>query len=104
MDPGSSVAQQRPGVEGRPDGCDESVLDMAPVDRGKGAGVSDEVVPGHHVGHVGILGVDKQGAEFYQISIGGAQGNDTALGKVMGPSVCWTRNSTTWVEPRPSSE
>ena len=41
----------------------------------------------HHVGHIGILGVDKQGAEFYQISIGGAQGNDAALGKVLGPSV-----------------
>ncbi len=41
----------------------------------------------HHVGHIGILGVDKQGKEFYQISIGGAQGNDTALGKVLGPSV-----------------
>ena len=41
----------------------------------------------HHVGHIGILGVDKQGAEYYQISIGGAQGNDTSLGKVLGPSV-----------------
>jgi sulfite reductase (NADPH) hemoprotein beta-component len=41
----------------------------------------------HHIGHIGILGVDKQGAEFYQISIGGAQGNDAALGKVLGPSV-----------------
>jgi sulfite reductase (NADPH) hemoprotein beta-component len=41
----------------------------------------------HHVGHIGILGVDKQGAEFYQISIGGAQGNDAALGRVLGPSV-----------------
>jgi len=41
----------------------------------------------HHVGHIGILGVDKQGAEYYQISIGGAQGNDAALGKVLGPSV-----------------
>jgi sulfite reductase (NADPH) hemoprotein beta-component len=40
----------------------------------------------HHVGHIGILGVDKQGAEYYQISIGGAQGNDAALGKVIGPS------------------
>jgi sulfite reductase (NADPH) hemoprotein beta-component len=40
----------------------------------------------HHVGHIGILGVDKQGAEFYQISIGGAQGNRAALGKVIGPS------------------
>jgi len=41
----------------------------------------------HHAGHIGILGVDKQGAEFYQISIGGAQGNDAAIGKVIGPSV-----------------
>ncbi|MBX9716603.1 MAG: nitrite/sulfite reductase, partial [Burkholderiaceae bacterium] len=38
------------------------------------------------VGHIGILGVDKQGAEFYQISIGGAQGNAAALGKVIGPA------------------
>ena len=41
----------------------------------------------HHIGHIGILGVDKQGAEFYQISIGGAQGNHASLGKVLGPSV-----------------
>jgi sulfite reductase (NADPH) hemoprotein beta-component len=41
----------------------------------------------HHIGHIGILGVDKQGAEFYQISIGGSQGNDSSLGKVLGPSV-----------------
>ncbi len=41
----------------------------------------------HHIGHIGILGVDKRGAEFYQISIGGAQGNGASLGKVIGPSV-----------------
>jgi sulfite reductase (NADPH) hemoprotein beta-component len=40
----------------------------------------------HHIGHIGILGVDKNGAEFYQVTIGGAQGNDAALGKVIGPS------------------
>ena len=40
----------------------------------------------HHVGHIGILGVDKQGEEFYQISIGGAQGADASLGKVIGPA------------------
>src|SRR5665647_3509017 len=40
----------------------------------------------HHIGHIGILGVDKQGEEFYQISIGGAQGTDASLGKVIGPS------------------
>jgi sulfite reductase (NADPH) hemoprotein beta-component len=44
----------------------------------------------HHIGHIGILGVDKQGAEYYQISIGGAQGNDAALGKVLGPAVSQT--------------
>ncbi len=40
----------------------------------------------HHIGHIGILGVDKNGSEWYQVSIGGAQGNDAALGKVIGPS------------------
>jgi sulfite reductase (NADPH) hemoprotein beta-component len=45
----------------------------------------------HHVGHIGILGVDKNGAEFYQIEIGGNQGETrpgakAALGKVLGPS------------------
>ncbi len=40
----------------------------------------------HHVGHIGILGVDKGGEEWYQISIGGRQGSDAALGKVIGPS------------------
>ena len=40
----------------------------------------------HHVGHIGILGVDKNGAEWYQVSIGGTQGNHAALGEVIGPS------------------
>ena len=40
----------------------------------------------HHIGHIGILGVDKQGAEWYQVSIGGRQGNNAALGQVIGPS------------------
>jgi sulfite reductase (NADPH) hemoprotein beta-component len=40
----------------------------------------------HHVGHIGVLGVDKNGSEWYQVSIGGTQGNDAALGKVIGPS------------------
>ena len=40
----------------------------------------------HHVGNIGILGVDKNGEEWYQISVGGAQGNDASLGKVIGPS------------------
>ncbi|HSH47548.1 MAG TPA: nitrite/sulfite reductase [Halomonas sp.] len=40
----------------------------------------------HHVGQIGILGVDKKGEEYYQISLGGSQGNDSALGKILGPS------------------
>ncbi len=40
----------------------------------------------HHVGHIGILGVDKAGEEFYQVTLGGSQGWDAALGKVIGPS------------------
>jgi sulfite reductase (NADPH) hemoprotein beta-component len=40
----------------------------------------------HHVGNIGILGVDKDGSEWYQVSIGGAQGNKAALGKIIGPS------------------
>ena len=40
----------------------------------------------HHVGHIGILGVDKDTAEFYQVSIGGKQGNDASIGAVIGPS------------------
>ncbi len=38
----------------------------------------------HHVGHIGILGVDKDGTEWNQVSIGGAQGNETSIGKVIG--------------------
>lgn len=40
----------------------------------------------HHVGHIGILGVDKDGSEWYQVTIGGKQGNDASIGKVIGPS------------------
>ncbi|MFT5888391.1 MAG: sulfite reductase (NADPH) hemoprotein beta-component, partial [Zhongshania sp.] len=40
----------------------------------------------HHIGHIGILGVDKKGQEFYQISLGGSQGLDASIGKILGPS------------------
>jgi len=40
----------------------------------------------HHVGHIGILGVDKQGEEYYQVSIGGSQGEHAGIGKIIGPS------------------
>ena len=41
----------------------------------------------HHVGHIGILGVDKHGKEWYQITIGGSPAGPAALGEVIGPSV-----------------
>ena len=40
----------------------------------------------HHVGNIGILGVDKKGAEFYQVSIGGSSSNAAALAQILGPS------------------
>jgi sulfite reductase (NADPH) hemoprotein beta-component len=40
----------------------------------------------HHVGHIGVLGVDKNNDEFYQVTLGGRQGNAAKLGKVIGPS------------------
>ena len=41
----------------------------------------------HHVGHIGLLGVDKKGEDWYQITLGGSASNHTALGKVLGPAV-----------------
>ena len=40
----------------------------------------------HHVGNIGILGVDKKGAEFYQVTLGGSADRNTSIGKVLGPS------------------
>ena len=41
----------------------------------------------HHVGHIGILGVDKHGEEWYQITLGGSASGISSLGTVIGPSV-----------------
>ncbi len=40
----------------------------------------------HHIGHIGILGVDKKGEEFFQVSLGGNQGKAASLGAILGPS------------------
>lgn len=40
----------------------------------------------HHVGHISILGVDKKGEEWFQVQLGGNQGKDASLAKVLGPS------------------
>ena len=41
----------------------------------------------HHVGHIGILGVDKKGEEFYQVTLGGSGAEDAALGTMLGPAL-----------------
>ncbi len=40
----------------------------------------------HHVGHIGILGVDRKGVEYYQITLGGSADENAAIGKIVGPS------------------
>ncbi|OUS07049.1 sulfite reductase [Gammaproteobacteria bacterium 42_54_T18] len=40
----------------------------------------------HHIGNIGILGVDKKGKEFYQVSLGGDAGFSASVGKIIGPS------------------
>ena len=40
----------------------------------------------HHIGHIGILGVDKKGKEFYQVQLGGRSNEQATLGKVLGPA------------------
>ena len=65
----------------------------------------------HHVGNIGVLGVDKDGEEWYQITLGGEQGNEAAIGKVIGPSFCadeipdvMTNIVNTYVEQRNDAE
>ena len=65
----------------------------------------------HHVGNIGVLGVDKDGEEWYQITLGGEQGNDASIGKVIGPSFyadeipdVITNIINTYVEERNSDE
>ena len=41
----------------------------------------------HHLGNIGILGVDKKGKEWFQITLGGSSGDDTTLGERLGPSI-----------------
>ncbi len=41
----------------------------------------------HHIGNIGLLGVDRKGEEFYQVSLGGRSGNDANIGKILGPAV-----------------
>ena len=40
----------------------------------------------HHVGNIGILGLDRNGKEFYQITLGGSSKQDASIGQIVGPS------------------
>jgi sulfite reductase (NADPH) hemoprotein beta-component len=40
----------------------------------------------HHVGNIGILGVDKKGTEFYQVTLGGSADENTSIGDIVGPA------------------
>ena len=40
----------------------------------------------HHAGHIGILGISKRGEEYYQVTLGGHQGYDASIGKIIGPA------------------
>jgi sulfite reductase (NADPH) hemoprotein beta-component len=40
----------------------------------------------HHAGHIGILGVDKKGVEYYQVSLGGSGAEDASIGQILGPA------------------
>ena len=44
----------------------------------------------HHVGNIGILGIDKRGEEFYQLMLGGSPGNDASIGKILGAALAQT--------------
>jgi sulfite reductase (NADPH) hemoprotein beta-component len=41
----------------------------------------------HHVGNIGILGIDKRGEEFYQLMLGGSPGNDASIGTILGAAL-----------------
>ena len=41
----------------------------------------------HHVGHIGVLGVDRKGEEYYQITVGGSPDEQAALGDIVGKSL-----------------
>jgi sulfite reductase (NADPH) hemoprotein beta-component len=45
----------------------------------------------HHVGHIGILGVDKKGEEFYQLTLGGSGAEDASVGTALGPALPYER-------------
>ncbi len=45
-------------------------------------------------GRIGILGVDKKGEEYYQLTLGGSSGEDAALGQILGPALAADKVAT----------
>ena len=41
----------------------------------------------HHVGHIGLLGVDRKGEEYYQVTIGGSADENASIGEIIGPAI-----------------
>ncbi len=70
-------------IQRRYDDCDY-LHDLGPIDLNISGCMN--ACGHHHVGHIGILGVDKKGSEFYQVSLGGHAGADASLGQIIGPS------------------
>ncbi len=62
----------------------EEVYDLGPIDLNISGCMN--ACGHHHVGHIGILGVDKKGSEFYQVSLGGSADHDASIGNILGPS------------------
>ena len=74
--------------------AEEITLRFQDLDRARGLGRLHINISGcinacghHHVGHIGILGVENNGEEFYQVTIGGRAGEDAELGAILGPAV-----------------
>lgn len=63
----------------------ENLYDLGPIEL-KMSGCMNACAH-HHIGHIGILGLDKQGKQYYQITLGGSGAGPAALGEVIGPSV-----------------
>ncbi len=69
---------------------------FADLDRAHGIGELKIKISGcinacghHHVGHIGILGVDKKGEEFYQITLGGSADENASIGDILGPAFAY---------------
>jgi sulfite reductase (NADPH) hemoprotein beta-component len=66
-------------------------LDYCSLANARAIPVAQAIAQRHHLGNIGILGVDKKGEEFYQISLGGSGDNQASLAEILGPAVHFSR-------------